>query len=139
MLQISPELALPMSELQFSFARSGGPGGQHVNTTCSKVLMKWHPASSSLPPGITFRFQSKYATRLDTEGFLLITSQLTRERERNIDDCCAKLIRMLRTVLQPPRKRVKTKPTRAAVERRLEGKRVRAAVKRSRSRADSDD
>ena len=138
MLQISPHVTLSMDELEFSFAKSGGPGGQHVNTTSSKVLMKWHPLSSAINPGIKRRFMEKYASKLDGEGFIQITSQLTRERERNKTDCCTKLIVMLRSVVDPPRKRIKTKPSKSSIEKRIAGKKARGAIKRSRTYGDQD-
>ena len=138
MLQISPTVAVPIDELELSYAKSGGPGGQHVNKTNSKVMMRWQPATSSIHAGVKRRFLEKYAGRLDGEGFILIVSQLTRDRERNIKDCCEKLTEMLRSVLTPPKKRIKTKPSRSSIEKRLEGKKARSVIKRSRTSHDDD-
>ena len=115
---------LPLSELQFSFARSSGPGGQNVNKVESKVLLRWDVvASRALPAALRARFRARFARRINEEGVFLLTSQRHRERERNVADCLAKLGAMLAEVAVPEKPRRPTRPTRGAKERRLAEKR----------------
>jgi ribosome-associated protein len=137
MLYVSPSIKIPMRELSFTFARSSGPGGQNVNKTSSKVQMKWHVASSVLKQDIKQRFIEKYASKIDTEGFINIMSQQSRDRDFNKQDCCDKLVTMLQSVLTPPKPRKETKPTYGSVQKRLSGKRIRSEIKKQR-KADFD-
>jgi ribosome-associated protein len=133
-MQMSPELFsiddIPEGEFEFSFARSGGPGGQNVNKVSSKALLRWAVASSpSLPADIRYRFLRKFAARLTLSGEVLIASQKYRDQNRNADDCLLKLQEMVASVASPPTPRIKTKPGRAAVQRRIESKRKVSAKK----------
>jgi ribosome-associated protein len=125
--------AIPEHELDFSFARSSGPGGQNVNKTETKATLRWPVATSrALPEDVRARFLRAYATRITVDGVLVLSSQRHRERARNIEECRAKLAEMLRAVAKPRRKRRPTKPGRGAVEARLEAKRRRSRAKRER-------
>jgi len=131
---------IPESELQFRYARSSGPGGQNVNKTASKATLRWNPfASRALPPDVRERFARAYASRLTTEGELVLQGQRYRDQARNAADCVAKLAEMLRAVARPPRARRPTRPGRGAVERRLGEKRKRSAAKRERRAPRGDD
>src|SRR5579872_5377604 len=84
MLKINDRIVLPLSELQWDFARSGGPGGQNVNKVNSKALLRWNPVTSpSLPEPVRARLLKAIGSRLTGEGELLITSQETRDQARN--------------------------------------------------------
>jgi ribosome-associated protein len=108
-----------------------------VNT---KVRLRWDVARSpSLPEAVRERFQRTYARRITAEGDLLITSQRYRDQVRNIDDCLEKLRELLAAVATPPRRRKKTRPSRASKERRLQGKREQSERKRSRRKPGRDD
>ena len=125
--------AIPEHELDFSFARSSGPGGQNVNKTETKATLRWSVATSrALPEDVRARFLRAYATRITVDGALVLSSQRHRERVRNIEECRAKLAEMLRAVAKPRRKRRPTKPGRGAVEARLDAKRRRSRAKRER-------
>lgn len=116
-----------------SFARSTGPGGQNVNRVASKVTLRWDVAHSrSLPADVRERFVRRFARRIASNGELVLSSQRHREQARNVDDCLGKLRAMLAAVELAPRRRVKTRPTRASIERRLTGKRDQARRKRER-------
>jgi ribosome-associated protein len=129
---------LPLSELQFSFARSSGPGGQNVNKVESKVLLRWDVfASRALPAALRARFRVRFARRINEDGVFLLTSQRHRERERNVADCLAKLGAMLVEVAVPEKPRRPTRPTRGAKERRLAAK--RHAARRKAERRTRDD
>jgi ribosome-associated protein len=130
---------IPKRELDFSFARSSGPGGQNVNKTETKATLRWAVAqSSALPADVRARFMRTFATRITTQGELVLSSQRHRDRLRNIDDCLEKLAAMLRQVATPRRKRRPTRPSRGAVERRITEKKRRSGAKRERRRPAED-
>jgi len=133
MLVVSSRVQVPQSEFEFSYARSSGPGGQNVNKVNSKATLRWPVTSSpSLPADVRQRFLTRYASRLTTEGELLVTSQRYRDQPRNIADCLEKLRAMLAAVAVPPTPRRKTRPTKASGERRLKGKRATGEKKQNR-------
>ncbi len=139
-MNIEGGLIIPDEELEFSFARSGGPGGQNVNKVSSKAILHWNlAANSSLPPAVKLRLQTQQRTRLTTDGVLVIQSQRYRDQPKNIDECRLKLSAMViaATFVAKPRKT--TKPSKGAKERRLSAKKQQAQRKASRSRPRDDD
>jgi ribosome-associated protein len=133
-------LTIPDEELHFSFARSGGPGGQNVNKVASKAVLHWDlAANTSLPPEVKERLRAREANRLTAEGVLVIQSQRYRDQPRNIEDCRDKLREMVTLALSVPRRRKATRPTRGARERRLEGKRQQAQRKARRRKPSGDE
>lgn len=135
MLEIPPRIRIPLSELEFSFSRSSGPGGQNVNKVNSKATLRWAIlASPSLPEDVRERFIATFGSRLTADGALVISSDRFRDQPRNMDDCLEKLRELLAAVAEPPRPRKATKPTRSSKRRRVEGKRHRSDVKRARGR-----
>jgi ribosome-associated protein len=141
MLVVSPTLKIPMSEIAFTFARSGGPGGQNVNKVASKAILRWSPvASPSLTEDVRGRFVAAHGTRLTKGGDLIVTSDRYRDQGRNIRDCLARLRAMLLSVAKPPKRRKPTKPSKAAKARRLADKQRRSTTKKLRQkRAANDD
>lgn len=134
-LKINESLEVPYSEFTFRASRGGGPGGQNVNKVNSKIALRWNPAqSSSLPAAVRDRFLVRFASRLTSEGELLLYSDRFRDQHRNRDDCLGKLRYMLLAVAYAPKERRETKPTRAAVVRKREEKRRRGEKKRGRGR-----
>jgi ribosome-associated protein len=124
---------IPESELELSFSRSSGPGGQNVNKTSSKATLRWDVLHSpSLPEDVRERFARAYASRLTREGELVLHAQRHRDQARNAADAVEKLAEMLRAVARPRRARKPTRPGRGAVERRLTEKRHRSRAKRER-------
>jgi ribosome-associated protein len=139
-LSVPPSIEIPLSEFEFSFARSGGPGGQNVNKVSSKAILRWRVADSeSLPPDVLFRFLNKYNSRLTTEGDLVLSSQRFRDQPGNIQDCLDKLTEMIASVAIPPVQRKATRPTLASKVRRVETKQVNAKKKQQRQRPRFDD
>jgi ribosome-associated protein len=139
-LVISPDLRIPLSELQYRTSRSGGPGGQHVNTSSTRVEVTWNVASSpSLGLEQRNRLLQQLATRLDTEGQLRLVSSGTRSQLRNKEEVTERLRSIIAAALVVPKKRKPTKPSRAAKAARLEAKRKRAATKRQRQVRGSED
>jgi len=132
-LMVTDRIRIPASELTFTFMRSSGPGGQNVNKVNSKVRLRWPVSvSTSLPADVKERFLTRYRRRITTGGDLLITSQRYRDQAKNVIDCREKLRQLIAEVVRPPTLRKKTKPSRAARQRRLDEKRKRASRKQSR-------
>jgi ribosome-associated protein len=139
-IEVNERVRIPAHEVALSYARSGGPGGQHVNKTSSKVLLRWSPATSTaLGEDDRARILAKLASRLTEEGELLLTSERHREQSRNVEDAVARLVEVVREALKRPRKRRATKPTGASKRRRLDTKRQRGDTKRQRQRPSSEE
>jgi ribosome-associated protein len=139
-LVIGPDLRIPLSELQYRTSRSGGPGGQHVNTSSTRVEVTWNvPNSPSLSPEQRTRLLQQLATRLDTEGQLRLVSSGTRSQLRNKEDVTDRLRSTVAAALVVRKKRKPTKPSRAAKAARLAAKRKRAATKRQRQPPGGED
>jgi ribosome-associated protein len=139
-LVIGPDLRIPISELLYRTSRSGGPGGQHVNTSSTRVEVTWNVADSpSLSPEQRTRLLQQLATRLDTEGQLRLVSSGTRSQLRNKEDVTDRLRSTVAAALVVRKKRKPTKPSRAAKAARLAAKRKRAATKRQRQPPGGED
>ena len=133
MLTINSHITIPADELQFTFARSSGPGGQNVNKVASKATLRWDVRGTpSLPEDVKQRFLTTYQSRLTTLGEILIVSQESRDQPRNIEICREKLRQMILAVVRPPKKRRATKPTKGSQTRRLNEKKSRSQVKEGR-------
>ncbi|HEX5963601.1 MAG TPA: alternative ribosome rescue aminoacyl-tRNA hydrolase ArfB [Gemmatimonadales bacterium] len=132
-LDITPALRLPFSELDYRTSRSGGPGGQHVNTSSTRVEVWWDVAGSpSLNPEQRARLLERLGSKLDSSGRLRLVSSATRSQLRNREDVTQRLQTVVAEALAVPKKRKATKPSRASKTARLEAKRRRAATKRRR-------
>ena len=133
MLIINAQLKIPLREFQFTFSRSSGPGGQNVNKLNTKALLRWRVMeSTSLPEAVRRRLLAKHGRRLNSDGEFQIVSQRFRDAGRNVADCLEKLRQMLADAAVAPRRRKRTKPTRASVERRLDQKRRTSRRKQQR-------
>ena len=130
---MTDRVRIPAGEVSLSYARSGGPGGQHVNRTASKVQLRWNPRTSSvLSDADRAWLLARLSSRLTTEGDLIVASERHREQGRNVEDALLRLATILRTALRRPRPRKATRPTRASKERRLDAKKRRSESKRGR-------
>ncbi|MEA2724222.1 MAG: ribosome-associated protein [Gemmatimonadales bacterium] len=139
-LDITPELRLPLSELEYLASRSGGPGGQHVNTSSTRIEVWWDVANSpSLNPEQRTQLLERLRARLDSAGRLRVVSSGTRSQLRNREDATERLRTVVAAALAIRKKRKLTKPTRAAKAARLEAKRRRAATKRHRRQPGATD
>ncbi len=132
-LDITPDLRLPLAELEYRATRSGGPGGQHVNTSSTRIEVWWDVASSpSLSPEQRAHLLERLRARLDSTGRLRLVSSGTRSQLRNREDATERLRSVVAAALAIRKRRKPTKPSRAAKAARLEAKRRRAATKRHR-------
>lgn len=129
-LVLSPIVTIPAGCLEWTTARSSGPGGQNVNKVESKVRLRCNfEACDALANDAKARLRTRYARRLDEDGWLVITSQVTRDQRRNLEDALERLRSILNDALVRPKTRRATRPSRAAKERRLSDKRRRSAQK----------
>jgi ribosome-associated protein len=134
MLAISPDLTIPARELQITFARSSGPGGQNVNKVSSKASVRWSVAASAILPEETRqRLLARLASRLTREGELIVVSQRFRDAGRNVADALEKLQTVVSAAVRPPRLRKPTRPTRGSVRRRRDAKQRQAQRKQGRA------
>jgi ribosome-associated protein len=130
---INEETQIPLAEIGFRFSGSSGPGGQHVNKTATKVTLLFDVAQSpSLSDEQRGRLLEKLANRIDSEGVLHIHAQASRSQFKNRELALARLQTLLAQALRPPKPRKKTKPGRAAVEKRLVSKRKQSEKKQGR-------
>jgi ribosome-associated protein len=132
---VGPELTIPPEELDFQTARSGGPGGQNVNKTESKVVLRYDVRRSrSLTEDQRLLLMERLAGRLTKSGELVLHSSRHREQQRNLEAARERMLEILQLALAPRIPRLETRPKRSARERRLKTKHVRAAVKQTRRR-----
>lgn len=139
-VQVSPELRIPWSELEFHATRAGGPGGQHVNRSATKVELWWNVLTSpSLTEDQRTRLLSRLATRIDQAGFLRLVSGARRSQLQNREAALERFQDLVAAALTVPRRRKPTRPTRSSVERRIAQKKRRGSVKRDRRKPGGDE
>ena len=134
-IAVTDGIALEERELIESFILSSGPGGQNVNKVASAVQLKFDVAASpSLPDDVKQRLLQLAGKRASLEGVLTLTARGSRSQERNREDARTRLLALIRRAAEVPKPRHATRPTRASVERRLQGKAVRSRVKKARGK-----
>jgi ribosome-associated protein len=139
-VRVTPAVAIPLAELEFRASRASGPGGQGVNTTDSRVELRFDVAGSpSLPPEARERALRRLGPRLDSRGVLRVVAQAQRSQLANRRAALDRFAELLAAALATPRPRRPTRPTRAASARRVESKRRRSATKRLRRPPRADD
>jgi len=130
MLEITPHLRVPLEEFEWSYARSGGPGGQNVNKVATKAVLRWDVTHSpNVPDDVKARFIVQNQGKLTTEGMFITSSERTRSQLRNKQDCLDLVAALLLAATKVPRRRKKTRPSRASKERRLQAKKQRSSTK----------
>lgn len=133
MLDIDGVLTIPDEELVERFVRAAGPGGQNVNKVASAVELRFDvTASAALPETVRARLLARRDRRLTDAGVLVIQANRFRDQAKNRDDARARLAEIVRAALVAPKRRIATRPTRASKERRIEAKKTRSAIKRTR-------
>lgn len=138
-LRVNDHVTIARDELMVRATRSGGPGGQHVNTSATRIEVLWNPSTSrSLGEAERQRVATRVAGRLDGSGFLRVVASEHRSQRQNREAAEARLADLVRRALVVPKRRVKTRTPRAAVERRLSQKKRRSEQKRDR-RSSSDE
>jgi ribosome-associated protein len=139
-LRITATLIIPLSELRFRFARSSGPGGQHVNRSATRVELLFDVAGSpSLTEAQRERVLKTLASYIDSEGVLHLASQTFRSQLRNREEVVERFRMLMHKAMRIPKRRRPTRPSRAARERRLTSKRRRSELKRQRGPVKTDD
>jgi ribosome-associated protein len=129
-IAVTPSISLDPDEIEESFVRSSGPGGQNVNKLATAVQLRFDVRHSpSLPDDVRARLERLAGSRLTQDGVLVLMAQSYRTQERNREDALQRLLELIRTAAVRPKPRRPTRPTLASKKRRLEGKSRRSAVK----------
>jgi ribosome-associated protein len=140
MIEVTPQIALDEGELIVSFIRASGPGGQNVNKVSSAVQLRFDARRSPcLPDGVSVRLQKLAGARLTQDGVIVITARRFRSQERNRAEATERLLALIRRAAEPPVERRRTRPPKAAKERRLQIKARRSDVKALRSKPQGAD
>ena len=138
-LVVDQDLAIPRFELTFRATRAGGPGGQHVNTSSTRVELLWNvERSSSLSDAQRSRLREKLGGRLDADGTVRIVASEHRSQARNREEAEERLATLVRRALVVPKTRKKTRPSRRAVQSRLDHKKRNSERKQNRRDRDFD-
>jgi ribosome-associated protein len=133
MFTVDSRIQIPDDELRFTYARSSGPGGQNVNKVNSKAILRWNVAASpALGDEARQRLVAGQRRRIAANGDLVIASERYRDQARNAADCLDKLRAMILAAVAIPKKRRKTRPTKASRQRRRQSKQEQAAKKQGR-------
>jgi len=129
-LDVTPEIQIPLAEFAWAYSRSSGPGGQNVNKVNSRATLRWPLTSSpTIPDSVRQRLLVRQKQRITAEGDLLIHSDRYRDQPRNVADCLDRLKAMLLEVATVAKPRRPTRPTKGSQRRRLENKQQRSVTK----------
>ena len=129
-LEIPGVCSIPLSEIEITYARSSGPGGQNVNKVSSKARLRWNLNSGILDSAIIERFKTLYPSWVTASGEVVIASQISRDAPKNKDACLRKLKDAVLKASKTPKKRIPTKPTYGSMLRRLDSKKRLSANKK---------
>ena len=138
MIRVTNTLSIDPRDLEETFIRASGPGGQNVNKVSTAVLLRFNLAAATMPDDVRARLVLLAGKRLSQEGILLITSQRHRTQDRNRTEALEALVDLVRQATIRPVKRVKTRPTLASKRRRVDAKTLRGAIKRGRAAPDGN-
>ncbi|MBC8336818.1 MAG: aminoacyl-tRNA hydrolase [Anaerolineales bacterium] len=132
-------MRIPPESLSFEYFRASGPGGQNVNKVSTAVRLRFDVASAGLAGDVAARLSLLAGKRMTEEGILIIEASRFRTQERNQADALSRLETLLLRAEKPPKKRHKTRPTRASMRKRVEGKKKRGKIKRLRGKVGRDE
>lgn len=133
MIYVTDTISLDENELNFTFVKASGPGGQNVNKVSSAVLLRFNVNSKSLNSRVRSKLKEIAANRINSEGLLLIDGRQFRTQEKNRADVIKRLIDLIKKANFKPKYRVKTKPSKGSVRRRLDTKKKKGQAKKNRS------
>jgi ribosome-associated protein len=134
-IRITAGLSLDPAEIEETFVRSAGPGGQHVNKTSTAVQLRFDVrGSASLPDAVRRRLERLAGHRLTRDGVLVLVAQGERSQKRNREEALARLVALVRAAARPPTPRKPTRPPRASKRRRLDDKKRHGSLKSLRGR-----
>ncbi|OGT90066.1 MAG: class I peptide chain release factor [Gammaproteobacteria bacterium RIFOXYA12_FULL_61_12] len=136
MFRISHQISIPDEEIEFSAIRAQGSGGQNVNKVSSAIHLRFDIRASSLPALCKQRLVRLCDRRITSDGVIVIKAQQYRSQEQNREDALERLRELIEGALQPRKKRIATKPTKASRERRLEGKKRQGETKALRGKVE---
>ena len=132
MIKITKDIYIDESGITIDYIRASGPGGQNVNKVSSAVQLRFDTNTACLPDDMLARLQTNAKNRINEKGELIIDANRHRTQERNRQDALNRLVTILVAAAKKPKPRLKTRPSRAAKERRLEEKRRRSEIKKKR-------
>ncbi|OGQ52260.1 MAG: class I peptide chain release factor [Deltaproteobacteria bacterium RIFCSPLOWO2_02_FULL_53_8] len=139
MIHVTGDIFIDESEIQEEFVRSGGPGGQHVNKVSTAVQLRFNVIGSRLPQDVKTRLIRLAGKKVTDDGVVLISSRESRSRETNRAEALEKLLSLIKKATIAPKRRLKTRPTFSAKQKRVDEKKVRGGAKKMRKKVGGED